>query len=723
MFDVNPIMTAIRTICALLDTGAFLLLKFSYELFFNIATFNLIDREMIFNLFSRVQLIIGVFMVFQLTMTIIKGIVNPDSFTDSKSGAGNLIMRIMISLTLLALIVPLNISSPRNEYEKQINNNGVLFGTLYSLQYRILSNNTLGKLILGDDASNYTSSDPDNDSLNDFATRFTTVIVKTFYKLNTDEDGEYVCNDDFEDEYNDEDTDPLTIIWHGMGTCGFTIMGSEVADSADYQLSVVFLISTIAGAALAILLFIMTFNVAKRVFQLAALQLMAPIPIISYMDPKGSKDSAFSSWVKLLGTTYLELFIQVGVIYLAFGIINSFIDRFPELMSSTVEGAASDILMAPSVIEWTFIIMCIALFIFAKDAPKFFKQMLGLKDNGGSFFSAFGTAMGLGASAVGAIGSARAGYQSSLMADQTRQSLGVTDRKGRVVDPNSNFNKAKHVLSGLVGGVTGAATGAGAALSAKDHNTKAAWDAMQKRNATAMARGNDGSTLFGRMGSMARSTFMGEGAAAGIDRQIATNKSRVDALKALQSRVKGEMVKKDWTQSIVGKQDKNTGAWSYFMKDVSGADVTGAINYKDFMARKNAAASSGLTQFTIKTTAGDRVISMDDANRYEGLIMKGNENDYIEQQVLDVGARRAGVDDDARFATLKKNADNLGGPDGGSADFTRDSDGTIKKGKNKKITNRDSIWEAIEAFEDYNVQLSQKNAINKANDQYSGTKK
>ena len=712
LISSNPIMTAIRSIFVVTDVGIYALLRFMYELFFNIATFNVVDREMIFNIISRVQLIVGVYMMFQLILIIIRGIINPDSFTDSKTGAGNLIMRIIVSLSLLALIVPINIPSPKNEYEKQINNSGILFGTLYSLQYRILTNNTLGRIILGQEGTNYTSNNPDGQYLVTFGNRFVSVIAKSFYSIYRDESGDSVCDDKSVEEYNNPNIWPEQVIILGLKHC-----------KGKYFLNMTMLISSVAGIVLVVIMFMMCFEVAKRVFQLAALQLLAPIPIISYMDPKGSKDGAFSSWVKLLSKTYLDLFTRLTVIYFTLAVIEGFINKFfSNMVESNLNTWQGDAIAAYELNRWTFIILCIALFIFAKDAPKFFKQMLGLKGDG-KFFDAFGQAMGLGTAAVGAIGSARAGYQSSKKADETRQSLGMKDHNGNVIDPNSGFNKAKHALAGIMGGATGLATGAGAALNAKDHNARAAWEAMQRKNQAAMARGSDGSTLLGRLGSTARGVFMGEGSSADIERQIATNKSRIDALKAIQSRVKGEMVKKDWTESVVGKKDKNTGAWTYFMQgiDQNGNVVTvdGAINYKDFMARKNAAASAGVNQFEIKTTHGNVTISMEDANRYEGLIMKGNEDNYIQQQI-----NHTTTDVDNRFITLVRNADNLGGPDGGSSDFERDPQtGEIKKGKNKKIEDRDSIWEAIEAFEDYNVQLSQQNAVNKANDQYSGNKK
>ena len=128
---VNMITTSARTYLGMVDFAVYYLLRYAYELFFNVATSNFLNGEIIFSVFSRIQLIIGIFMMFQLTMTIIKGIVNPDSFTDGKTGFGNIVTRIVISLTLLTLLVPLNIASPSNKYERHINNSGILFGTLY----------------------------------------------------------------------------------------------------------------------------------------------------------------------------------------------------------------------------------------------------------------------------------------------------------------------------------------------------------------------------------------------------------------------------------------------------------------------------------------------------------------------------------------------------------------------------------------------------------------
>ena len=141
----------IRKFLSILDIPAYALLGLVYELFFNVASADLFSNDTIMKFYGRVQIILGVFMMFHLAMTILKGIVTPDNFfKDSGEGSGpNLIVRIVTALILLTVLMPISIPGAKNEYERQINNNGILFGTLYSLQYRLLSNNTLGRLILG----------------------------------------------------------------------------------------------------------------------------------------------------------------------------------------------------------------------------------------------------------------------------------------------------------------------------------------------------------------------------------------------------------------------------------------------------------------------------------------------------------------------------------------------------------------------------------------------
>ena len=555
---VNPITTCIRQIFMILDIFVYYFLQFNFELFFNIVAFDPIDRDVIFGIISSVQLIIGIFMMFQLVMIILKGIVNPDTITDSKSGgAGNVIMRILVSLVLLALVVPINISNPRNEYERQINNNGILFGTLYSLQYRILSNNTIGRIITQPYLSKYTNREEkksDKIDSHDFANRFTGTMIRVFYPLSVDEDGNYLCQDGWDEEYYNEDRAPLWIIAQGARKCGADSALETVADNTTwgaavdtifgkrYAISMSYLTCTVVGLVMVILVFMMVFGVAKRVFQLVALQVIAPIPIISYMDPKGSKDGAFNSWLKLLGKTYLDLFVRIAVMYFAIVIIQSFMDKYFGsveniwgTISSTVDNAYTvwySFMNFFPMIFWEFIVITIGLFLFALEAPKFFKQILGIKDDGKGFFSDFGTAMGLGVAAAGAVGSFNTGRRASYDSDAynararmfqkyKEQGMSDADAMKKATDwyndnkaaVHSGANRAKNVLSGFLHTGTNLATGAAAASESKGNTmakTMAAFNAMQSRNKKRLDEGNEGQTLFGSISAFSGGLFVGE---------------------------------------------------------------------------------------------------------------------------------------------------------------------------------------------------------------------
>ena len=60
-----------RGIFSFFDRPAYWLLTIIYQIFFNVASADLFANETIMNFFGRVQLIIGVYMMFQLAMTIL----------------------------------------------------------------------------------------------------------------------------------------------------------------------------------------------------------------------------------------------------------------------------------------------------------------------------------------------------------------------------------------------------------------------------------------------------------------------------------------------------------------------------------------------------------------------------------------------------------------------------------------------------------------------------
>lgn len=392
MVDLMPATTIsdlIRTVLVtVIDRPAFLILNVVYQVFFNVATVELFSNVTVRTIYYRCQMVIGIFMLFKFAVTILEGIVDPTRITDKKQGAGKIITRIITSLVILALITPINIPNPANKWEEQLKNNGIIFGALYSLQDRILTNNTLGKLILG----TLEDSDAKNNSVAEAGSQFAKSIVQSFIRYNLKsgtldtppDGGEYedvisnrVCttDSDVEDKYNNGNTQEILSLVNlecsaqNGGNLSSTL--KKVFGGAQY----VFAYSPIGGICayiISIILIGFTVDIAIRAIKLAVLRLIAPIPIISHMNisAKESKgEDSFSLWVKSLTTTYLDLFIRLAVLYFVLALIQQMISPggVRIKLGTGLPGALA------------FVFVVIGLLLFAIQAPKFLQDALGLQ--------------------------------------------------------------------------------------------------------------------------------------------------------------------------------------------------------------------------------------------------------------------------------------------------------------------------------------------------------
>ncbi len=504
MFDSFPESASVprdllRTIFATLDRPVYGLLMIVYELFFNVASADLFSNNTIMKFYGRVQVILGVFMMFQLAMTILRGIIEPDSFSKEKGG-GTLLKRVSISLILITILMPISVGSPRNEYEIQINNNGLLFGTLYSLQHRILSNNSIGRLVLGTTGNDTTfMNTKDDDELAKSARIFTSTVLKGFYRINLVPEDQRkdsgtkdpatinenrMCTD-IDDKvlaaYTRLDADPGDILGMATETCEKDFnLGNKLnnliginafAGSKKYVFTYAPLVSLIVGIIFIFVLLSFTIDVAVRAIKLAILRLIAPIPIIAYMDPKGSKDDMFKSWVKTLTSTYLDLFIRLAVVYFVIFLIQDMI------VNGIVINHGSGVIGT-----FSLIIIWIGLFIFAKQAPDFIKKVLGLKDAKFSLFSGFGQ---LAAASTVALGGASGAV-----------SRGVAQYS------STSGNQGKKILAGIggaiAGGVGGTVNAGKSYFNAKDFDAKGNMAKIREYNARNYSNAADESTPFGR---------------------------------------------------------------------------------------------------------------------------------------------------------------------------------------------------------------------------------
>ena len=97
-----------------------------------VAEHELFNDDTIQLIYTRVGLILGLFMVFRLTFSSIEYLINPDTMNDKQKGIGNVIKKVLIVVILLGSV-------------------NALFDQAYNIQKIVLKNedNLISKIILG----------------------------------------------------------------------------------------------------------------------------------------------------------------------------------------------------------------------------------------------------------------------------------------------------------------------------------------------------------------------------------------------------------------------------------------------------------------------------------------------------------------------------------------------------------------------------------------------
>lgn len=343
-------------------------------------------------IYTRIYTILAIFMVFKLTFSFIKYIVSPDAMMDKERGVGKIIAR---TLTMLAILIML----PTIFFKSDIFP-GQNAPILTMLQNGVIK--TLPKIILGisDDSGNVTTTAKENGNV------MALNMLSSLYYPSECKDAA-VCDSD----------NNLTSL------SGFSTSFNMTDTNSSYVYYYMWPLTTICGIVLVFILVGIAVDVAIRVFKLMILQMIAPIPVMTYIDPKSSKDGAFNSWIKTFITTYLDIFIKLGTVYLLLLLVKEFFSG--KLFGNVYKtlGFASG--------NFVMIFLIIGLFQFAKQAPKFIKDALGIKDSGGGSFMGKALSGMAGAAAGFAGGLATGGLSGGLSGIMTGASSGLAGKPGQ----------------------------------------------------------------------------------------------------------------------------------------------------------------------------------------------------------------------------------------------------------------------------------------------------
>lgn len=370
-----------RTIVAFLDRIGVELLSAIYKIFYMVANATIIKGDVLKVFYSRIQLILGILMIFKLAMSILNIIINPDLIKDQKQGAGKIVTRIVVALFMLTLVIPINIPNAQSDsLNAYINDHGILFGFLYKTQDTILSENIIAKLVLG--VSSDSNSNLNVNNLDDVGYTISSTVLKVFVRINVKDESEPICDNENKEDpcpnvvcpdevnashYALDNVDPQVILDHINENCG---KGSDQRYAFVYTpfLGAIFMIIMsliIAG---------FTVDIAVRAIKLAILRLIAPVPIISYINPPKQGGGAFDNWTKSLISTYVDLFVRLAIVYFGLFLIRSLLDTGLDVFGGDAAANASTFYAGMA-----FIFVILGILVFMRQAPQFIKDVLGIK--------------------------------------------------------------------------------------------------------------------------------------------------------------------------------------------------------------------------------------------------------------------------------------------------------------------------------------------------------
>lgn len=366
-------MGVILGLLSSIDWLLYQLASLSFTLIFDLANYKFFDENVFGDFANRIYIILGVLMLFKVIISFIQMLINPEKTNDKENGLGGLLKRTIITVALLAIVPS-------------------IFSFASSLQEPI--SKMIPKLILNNSTS--------EDNLSTIGSKMAYQVWITFVEVK-DGKGGSIAGKYVEGELakTGEINSIDTLYAKVNESCGVFDCNNN---KYNYQL----IFPTIAGGFLVYVLISMALDIAIRVFKFGVLQLLSPIAIASYIDPKTAK-STFDVWIKNSIKVYCDLFVRLIVVYLIIFV-------FDTVLSGTSLASIYKYFESRPLgnTRATFVLLFIVvgLLMFAKKAPGFIMDTLGIKQNdeikdmfkpAWKRAGALGALAGVGASAVGNI--------------------------------------------------------------------------------------------------------------------------------------------------------------------------------------------------------------------------------------------------------------------------------------------------------------------------------
>lgn len=531
----DSIEQALRTLSGLLSATIYSLIEYLYNVFILISRAEILDSDFVNTIYKKVGMILGIFMLFKLIFSLVQSLLEPEKFNDDKKGYVSIIKRSVIAIVLLGI-------TPS------------IFREAFNIQKLVIgsdnSNNVIYKLISGNSSFNVENMGRE-------------IAANLYFSFYTDNEYPYYDGEGIGIELGDEErfkiTDYNTIVDKVTNemTMDFYDTVNYLSLKVNYNYIIEFneILSIILGIVVAWMLALYCIQAGIRVIQLGYLQLIAPIPILSYIsDPEGS----FKNWIRQCTSTYLDLFIRLAIIYFIMTVMADVLEQFNNadslIMSSTglAKGTFTTILVK--------IFIVIGLLMFAKKVPELLKEL---------FPNLGGGAAGLG--------------------------FGIKSPKKTLEDIPLLKGAATFGLGTAVGGIAGMATGIKNGYGFKGKlagafggfNRGIAGGAKTKGNILKNVQGGMNSTRQARQRVLDKRIYKIDNAK--VTKEYQENEAVIAAKKAMDDRAESKLLKFDsgaqaaqarlnYIESNVGEIDISTG------RVITTADVVAQrVAYKTYM--------------------------------------------------------------------------------------------------------------------------------------------
>lgn len=326
-----------RAIGIMIDAVVYNLIDDAYNLIVSFSGASLFNDATIKTVMHNTYILIGIFALFRIAMLLVNAIINPDKLNEKGNGLGNVLANLIVMFVML-IMVP------------------ILFDEACSLQETIIKGNYIQKIFLNvTDMKDIKPGDA-----------MRSITISTLISVDSEARDQYKagscsnnCNDAIKayDKMKKNGNFKFTTLAKYIGV---TIKNDDGATVYVYDYK--YILTFICGCAVVYVLLSFSIDLAVRMIELSVLEILSPLFIATYIDPKSAKTGPFHKWLVAVGKTYASLFIKIAIISLMI------------LFISLLDGT--------NLTGFPLLTLFFAILIFAKKAPSWIGGMIGVEGDG-----------------------------------------------------------------------------------------------------------------------------------------------------------------------------------------------------------------------------------------------------------------------------------------------------------------------------------------------------